>query len=225
MKIVIVCTYIFISLINVAFGKSILVIGDSHLAGPFGLTLDGLLRQNKSDEVRTYGVCGARATSFAHVARMVGVRHTTCGYFERTLQTRILTSRPSSAPSLKTLLKHPTDYLIVALGTNYVNEENFLSMILDTSEIFDLLVKFSPQTKCLWIGPPNIRRYQLKIYQINRILKNFIGHECEYFDSYALTKYPEHGGDGIHFAGNEQREQVAEAWAQMAFERFSNFAQ
>ena len=54
----------------------ILFLGDSHVAGPFGHTLDKLLRESGENEVQSFGVCGSIARSFLKTPK------TTCGYFE-----------------------------------------------------------------------------------------------------------------------------------------------
>ena len=58
-----------------ASGPRILFIGDSHVSGIFGITLDSLLTQIPDAQIATYGSCGTIGASWMNHGK------TTCGSF------------------------------------------------------------------------------------------------------------------------------------------------
>jgi len=176
------------------------------------------LRSSKSDVVRTYGACGAIASSWTNLANKEKYSFTSCGYSENTPTRFFQTNTKRKIPTLKSLVKVPPDQIIISLGTNYVSEKNSRMIMLDISDLLDQLIKYSPNTQCIWIGPPDSRKFHHKMIKINRTIKNFISSECTYFDSFNQTQYPVHGGDGVHFYGSEPLDNEAKKWAQNVYQ-------
>jgi hypothetical protein len=174
--------------------------------------------------VRTYGACGAFASSWTEVAQKWKYTYTTCGFSEKTPSLFFETTHKRKIPSFRSLVKTPPDHIIISLGTNYVSEKSSLMMTLDVSDLFDQIIKYAPKSKCFWVGPPDSRKYHQKIMKINRIIKSFISFECTYFDSFNQTSYPAHGGDGVHFYGNDLIENEASKWAKKVYQSYINWA-
>lgn len=184
--------------------STILIVGDSHTAGPFGQKLDELLRE-KGARVATYASCGSIARWW-----YTGQK-TNCGYFERDLSGAMIQTNSHATPEFPGLLRDVSpDQVIIALATNYVREADDEVVIRDLTRLMDD-IRFS-RAGCLWILPPDMRKFRSDLPRLNRLVKRVAGQECEYFESAAYTRYPESGGDGIHYWSSEAVP-VAHAWA------------
>ena len=184
--------------------STILIVGDSHTVGPFGQKLDELLR-NEGAQVATYASCGSIAKWWYNGQR------TTCGYFERDLAGKKTEATKHATPLFPDLVKNVNpDHIIVALGTNYVKNLNDDSVIADLTVMMNDIR--SSGADCFWILPPDMRQFRAEIPRLTRLVKAVAGVECRYLESASVTRYPESGGDGIHYWSAEGTP-LARAWA------------
>lgn len=184
--------------------STILIIGDSHTVGPFGQKLDQLLR-DEGAKVATYASCGSIAKWW------YSGQKTTCGYFENDLSGTKTEAATHTTPLFPELLqKINPDHIIIALGTNYVRNLNDDSVIADLSLMMNDIR--SSGADCFWILPPDMRQFRGELPRLNRLVKAVSGDECRYLESASITRYPESGGDGIHYWSPEGTP-LARAWA------------
>lgn len=191
-------------IMSIFLASTILIIGDSHTVGPFGQKLDELLR-GQDARVATYASCGSIARWW------YTEQSTTCGYFERDLTGKKTETLSHPTPRFPELLDrlHP-DHVIIALGTNYVRETNDQIVINDLSRMIGDIRSASAQ--CFWILPPDMRQFRSDLPRLNRLIKSAAGQDCRFFESSSFTRYPESGGDGIHYWSAEGTP-LARAWA------------
>lgn len=189
---------------SILLASTILVIGDSHTVGPFGQKLDALLRA-EGGRVATYASCGSIARWW-----YTG-QNTNCGYFERDLDGKSVEVTTHATPVFTELVSrvHP-DHVIVALATNYVREPSDDVIKRDLSRMLDDIR--SSGAACFWILPPDMRKFRSQIPRLSRLVKEVAGPECRYFESASVTRYPDTGGDGIHYWSAEGTP-LARAWA------------
>ena len=84
----------------------------------------------------------------------------------------------------------------------------------DIKSLLDYTEQFSK--KCLWVGPPHTRKIPERLPRLYRIINEVVKNRCVIFESHKVTKYPEHGSDGIHYWGKEGKAQ-AYSWAKKKF--------
>lgn len=184
--------------------STILIIGDSHTVGPFGQKLDELLR-NEGASVATYASCGSIAKWWYNGQR------TTCGYYERDLAGKKTEATKHITPLFSELLRNiKPDHIIIALGTNYVKNLNDDSVKADLTVMMNDIR--STGAGCFWILPPDMRQFRAELPRLNRLVKAVAGDECRYLESASITRYPDAGGDGIHYWSAEGTP-LARAWA------------
>jgi len=204
-------------------GETILIIGDSHTAGPFGGALDDALRAAPGTRVATYGVCSARPHSyFSETPHGCGRRFQD---FDKQAPAKWLGSRvyrqqrPDGkggtrevefvkTPAFEQLLgDHSPTTTVVALGSNLpisaASVKKTLALIHESG------------AACVWVGPPNMRKpSQAQMDEVYATLeKNGVTttatleearkNKCRLIDSRAFPalRYPESGGDGTHYQG------------------------
>lgn len=205
----------FMLLLLISFKLSaatVLFVGDSHSVGPFGWALDQNLR-DAGHAVATYASCGSIPRWW------VTGQKTTCGYFSRDIKGNKTQLDQSPTPLMNNLLSDiKPDVVVMEFGGNYVKTPSDEFVINDIKN-FIKKIKASG-TQCFWITNPDTRKFRADIPRILRLTKAAIGDECPIFESYKVTKYPETGGDGIHY-WNAQGMPIAKEWAKKAFEAFS----
>lgn len=199
---------------RIVYAADILFIGDSHSVGLFGREFDKLLRQDER-KIETYAVCGSTLKWWFEG------KETRCGYFFRDENGVIKEgyTNPQKTPLLTELIKKTNPQLIIVqLGTNWWNEkeENIQNEIKRFFEIIE-------NKECYWIGPPKSRKLYLALERINKLLSETISQRCVYFDSLAVTDYPNEGGDGIHYSSNNPlMKEIAIRWANSAYKFYFN---
>jgi hypothetical protein len=192
--------------------EKILFIGDSHLAGPFGYSFDLLLRQNFS-HVESYGSCGSILLHWR-----TG-RPTSCGYFSKNAQGKQTIKLKYPTPILLNLLEKigPKDYVILEFSWNYMGQ-SFERINSDINESINLIKKTG--AKCFWITNPAWRT-NAKISPLKNLeyVTQAIASSCEIFVSHETMKYPDLGGDGVHYSF-KQGIPIAKKWALDAYDAF-----
>ncbi len=190
--------------------RRVLIIGDSHSVGIFGMELDQLFRKSSNIKVATYASCGSVAGWF------FSGKPTKCGYFYKDSAGITESGTSAATPLVESIIKEfKPDYLVVELGGNYWGYSSTFSRS-DMAKLADLARDYS--LPCLWAGAPDARKKtndeQQRTYDD---LEVSITHACTLFDSRKVTQYPATGGDGIHYWGNEASIQ-AKKWAAAVYE-------
>ncbi|MEW5896056.1 MAG: SUMF1/EgtB/PvdO family nonheme iron enzyme [Nanoarchaeota archaeon] len=132
--------FVFSASAQLTTSSKILIIGDSHLAGPYGEKLYNLLNDSGHD-VNSYGCVGAKASSYAQ------------GGFNCRKElgsTRNEVQQEYSTQPISTLISsHQSDIVIVSLGGN------FITFPRDPDQAQALISEIKKTGKpCYWIGPP-----------------------------------------------------------------------
>lgn len=191
---------------------TVLFIGDSHSVGPFGWALDQHLR-DAQHSVATYASCGSIPKWWTTGQK------TTCGYFSRDLKGTKVSLNTSPTPLMDNLLRDiKPDVVVMEFGGNYVKTPSDDFVIKDIKAIV-AKVKASGAA-CFWITNPDSRNFRSEIPRILRLTKEAVGEDCPIFESFKVTRYPETGGDGVHY-WNTLGTPIAKDWAKKAFEAFS----
>jgi hypothetical protein len=188
-----------------AWAVSTLLIGDSHSVGAFGKTLDSLLRSDPSREVRTVASCGSIIRWF-----YTGTP-TPCGFLKIDANGKVTEALKAPTPLLPELLaeKKP-DLIIVELGANYMVGYPEATLIRDVDQLLKEID--STGAKCLWVSPPDSRKYREERKLLVARLEKLVNARCQWFDSLQHTRYPESGGDGVHYSTSSLIP-VAREWA------------
>jgi len=102
-------------------------------------------------------------------------------------------------------------------GGNYLNtpSDDFVKKDIKT---FIQKIKASGAS-CFWITNPDTRNNRHAIPRILGLIKEAVGNDCLIFESHLVTRYPETGGDGVHY-WNTLGTPIAKSWAAKAFEAF-----
>ncbi len=190
---------------------TVLFIGDSHSVGPFGWAFDQHLR-DAQHQVATYASCGSILKWWSTGQK------TTCGYFSRDLKGNKSQLNSNPTPLLsKLLVDVKPDIVVMEFGGNYFKtpSDDFVKKDIKTAI---KKVKDSGAA-CFWITNPDTRTYRAEIPRISRLVKEAVGDDCPIFESYKVTRYPETGGDGVHY-WSAKGKPIAKAWAKKAFEAF-----
>jgi hypothetical protein len=206
---------IFLLLTLISFNlkaATVLFIGDSHSVGPFGWAMDQNLR-DAQHSVATYASCGSIPRWWSTGQK------TTCGYFSRDLKGTKTQLNSAATPLMDDLLRDiKPDVVVMEFGGNYVKTPSDDFVIKDIKAIV-AKVKASGAA-CFWITNPDTRNFREHIPRILRLTKEAVGEDCPIFESYKVTRYPETGGDGVHY-WNTLGTPIAKEWAKRAFEAFS----
>ena len=112
------------------------------------------------------------------------------------------------------------DVVVMEFGGNYVTTPSDDFVIKDIQAIV-AKVKASGSA-CFWITNPDTRNNREHIPRILRLIKEAIGEDCPIFESDKVTRYPETGGDGVHY-WSTLGTPIAEEWAKKAYEAFSTY--
>lgn len=191
--------------------NTVLVIGDSHIVGPFGQTLDALLRK-EGHEVATFGSCGSIAKWW------FSGKDTTCGYLEKNLNGESIEMIRKETPLITTLLKElKPDEVILEFGANYFSFPSDQFVKNDLMKIIDEIK--SSGANCFFVTNPDSRKLKAHQPRLTRLITEAVGEQCTLFNSLKVTNYPEVGGDGIHYSFKGGKD-IANKWAQEVFEAF-----
>jgi hypothetical protein len=224
----------------------VLFVGDSHSVLVFGDVFFRELSQRYRGQIATYSSCGSTLRHW-----LTGLP-TKCGYRERGLGGNINVPYedihsgkvpPPHTPLLSKLLKkHDPKIVIIQLGSNYISHG-----ISELDGHISAVMPMLGHRACIWIGPPDARAQPKKagmdLTTVNQFISEklrALGSRCVFIDSLAITKYPDLGGDGLHYdwAGEpgaitenpkskacedeESGRNVAICWAKKAAQRITN---
>jgi hypothetical protein len=190
---------------------TVLFVGDSHSVGPFGWALDQHLRDAGHD-VATFASCGSIPRWWTNGQK------TPCGFFSRDLKGTKVQLDQAPTPLMDNLLADiKPDVVVMEFGGNYVNTPSD-DFVKNDIRSFVKKIKASG-AQCFWITNPDTRKFRSEIPRILSLIKEAVGADCPIFESYLVTKYPETGGDGIHY-WNTLGTPIAKSWALKAFEAF-----
>jgi hypothetical protein len=189
--------------------RRVLLLGDSHLTGPFGSALLRRIGGPGGRRVDVYAACSAAPEWF-----LPGHSHTSpCGTWFR--RAGADDRRAQAAPAITAVLGDDVDLVIIALGTNMADWR--AGGVGDLSSAGTLAHHAMMRgAKCVWVGPPPVPGYpSLPFYkgplnydQLNEGLRARLGGHCAYVQS--TTPYG--GADGIHYDRAN-----AELWAEQVY--------
>jgi len=193
---------------------NVLVMGDSHTAGPFGQELDKNLRA-AGHMVGTYG------SSSSIPGWFLDGTPSKWGIWSKDVNGHVhevpfKTSAPT--PKFFDLVKQNPEVVIMAFGTNYATKSKKLA-IDDMKRFVKVLKDYS--LKCYWITPPETRAFRAQKMELFNMIKDTVGDYCVLFESHTVTSYPETGGDGLHYWSGSLRT-IANSWAKKAAEKFTS---
>ena len=207
--------FIFTLLLSLTSQASdVLFLGDSHSVGPFGRSFDQHLRSSGL-KVNTFASCGSIAQWWKTGKK------TPCGFFSKSEDGQVVDVKEHATPVLEELLRELRPRVVVVeLGGNYVNvpSDDFARSDIDT--LITSIVNSGAQ--CFWITNPDSRTNRAAIPRILKLIQEGVGQRCPIFESWQVTKYPESGGDGIHY-WSSQGTPIAQSWAKAAYARFLEY--
>lgn len=198
-----------------SYRPSVLFMGDSHVEGTFGSTLDLLLRTQFGESVATFGVGGSTP------AWWLSGQRTPWGYFERLwnrVERRTLGELTPHAEAL--IEKYHPNIIIVELGTNFIWNPIDADAINATKKLMRIIEAKTPGN-CFWVGPPALGnvdvRFVSRFQEVRNMLPELMREypKCVYIDSTQVTRFPNNIGDHIHFdSWSPEGVEVARNWAQ-----------
>ena len=189
---------------SLVLASTVLIIGNSHLVGPFGWYLDENLRKSGL-QVATFASCGSIAKWWSSGQK------TTCGFYSNNLKGEVFKATVHPTPILsELLLQVRPDTVLVELGANYVNTPSDEFAINDLKAMVKTIKDSG--ARCYWIGSPDSRKYRTERPRIYRLITEAVGSDCPIFNSMNVTSYPETGGDGVHYWFKEGMP-IARKWA------------
>ena len=192
-----------------AAAGTVLFVGDSHSVGPFGWRLDELLR-GAGHKAAAYASCGAIAQWW------VTGKPTPCGYFFRDLEGKTEKGVKGPTPIFADLLAAvKPDTVIVELGANYAGLPSDEFAVKDMSGMAAKIK--AAGAACYWVTRPDSRKGREDIPRTLELTYKAVADKCAVFDSTKVTKYPETGGDGVHY-WSPQGTPIANAWAQAVYD-------
>ncbi|WP_413561049.1 hypothetical protein [Bdellovibrio sp. HCB209] len=174
--------------------ESVLMIGDDHVAGSFGNALDAYLR-TIAVEVNSIGECGSTP------ANWIGVRTSfekaNCGFWQRDINNQEKESAEVKSRSIyEEIAKADPDLTVIVLGTYMLKSSRFLKD--EESSVEKILLEVEKaRSKCIWIGPPQIKKepYASNYSEGVKLLKKWVTkNRCDFVDSSQFSKYKGKGG-------------------------------
>lgn len=196
-----------------AYAANVLFIGDSHSVGPFGWKMDSLIRKVSGIKVGSYASCGS-VFNWWETGKA-----TSCGYFFKDINGVTSKGTKGATPNFDSLLKQLKPQLVlVELGANYGGWASDEAAIKDMKKAVNKIASLG--AACFWVSKPDSRKDKDTIPRIIRLSKEAALPYCHFFDSTKVTKYPDVGGDGIHY-WNEKGLPIAEHWAEEVFKELS----
>lgn len=187
----------------------VLLLGDSHTVGPFGVTLDGLMRQSYGTEnVAAYAVCGASLRWWQLASRpKLGI----CHFLRPTGSTAKPGNGayPAEPPKLDQILAFKPNVAIIALGSNPDGPS-----MDDTIKVASSLLGLLPAGgRCFWVGPPPMPSQAQRVdlfYQVFPEMLRLSGRTCTLLDSRDFLKSSQSTKD--HYYGKP-----AQDWGRAVF--------
>jgi hypothetical protein len=219
-----------------AFGGNLLILGDSHTVGPFGIKLHKLM--SESERFERVVTLGHSSSSSLHWMSETdyklsgGVFHQFMSSFgEQQFHPNPTHWREKVlVPKLNDVINNPLyheawqdndfsfDSVVIALGANdaaaisnssgVVNIWEYKKRQKYVAQMLDLTDKNN--IKCYWVGPPmGIKKSEANQDVLYKMLEEKIINRCEFFSS---NHYKSTGCDGVHFSCPAQQGK-AFSWA------------
>jgi hypothetical protein len=222
------------------FASNLLIIGDSHMAGPFGKRLHTLFTKGKNfDNVITYGHASSSSLHWMSETTYKlsgGVFH----QFNNQSNPNPTNWRLKvEVPKLSSVLADPSlhtewgsagfdfDNIIIELGANdaraissqngvinsreYQRRQSYVSMMINLVKKYNL--------GCYWIGPPNgIKKTKANQDILYKMLQDTVKESCSFFSS---NHFKAIGCDGVHFNCRSELKN-AHKWAKEVFNFVNN---
>lgn len=193
----------------------LLMLGDSHLMGPFGEHLQRAIHNIGFFDILSISLAGAGSKTFTYK-----MTNSCCGYAIReslydeeipknkkirfleynSVQSDDVVSKKHDGRLSKILADFKPDLVLIALGNNFVN---------DHQGLIDIIRSYSVDTEIVWVGPMRRTKLGMRVKAIQKAVdKN---------DIYFVRSDDVIGHDTItttHFYGNEAR-----VWANTIYSR------
>lgn len=230
-----------LSISNITLAKSVLLIGDSHTAGPFGSKLHSLL-SSEYEQVVTLGHSSSAASHWVNPKEYLLSGGKFNQMFLKGQQVRdpnpthwrIKVKVPKLTEVLNDNAYHAdwkqlagenlrADIVVIALGANdarvIANPDGSIRAAgykLRKAAIIDMIAAVKQSgAKCVWIAPPHgSKKTDANQRAVYAYLKDAIADECPMMDS---NHYKATGCDGYHFSCSSQRPKAIK-WANEAFD-------
>lgn len=227
--------------LTTTFASSVLVIGDSHTAGPFGTKIHSLL----STQFNHVVTLGHSSSAAFHWVKETDYKLSGGKFNQMSInRSQHLDPNPThwrekvSVPKLGSVLNDnayhskwkaivgenlKADIVVIALGANdartIANPDGSIrpnGYKVRKAAIRDMIAAVKQSgSKCIWIAPPNgIKKSPANQKAVYSYLKDAINSECAMMDS---QHYKATGCDGVHFSCSSQRPKAIK-WAQEAFQ-------
>jgi len=209
---------------TLSYSAEVLVIGDSLSVGQAsddrantrsGLGRElGKLLERDGHQVNVVASCGSSPMSYMSKYKSYKTR---CGYYQKFSGEQKIDKASFDTPKLKDIVKSTKapDLVVIQQGTNlywaihqgnakYVEDK----VVEPLKEYQELTSGKSPESKCLWIGPPAILKISGKVVtkdQADLMAKSIqagitkSGIKCEYVDSRLKTNVSGLSNDGTHY--------------------------
>lgn len=196
-----------------------LIVGDSHVVGPFGENLHRIFREKTKENTRTIGLAGASPSNF--VGKTAKQRTLTYGFADRNNENEriIKGGNAGTLPELGPLLEktHP-NRIVIELGDNFADYKNpsansDAAAAKQVQLIMQELEKQYAKAPCYWVTPtwtdksgskPYLKTNE-RLLKVIAIIKKTASPRCTVIDSaqgIGLGKSDlQTGGDGLHFSG------------------------
>lgn len=196
-----------------------LIIGDSHVVGPFGENLHRIFREKTKENTRTIGLAGASPSNF--VGKTNKQRTLTYGFADRNNEHErvVKGGNAGTLPEFGPLLeKTQPNRIIIELGDNFADYKNpsansDAAAAKQVQFILKELEKQNSKAPCYWVTPTWTDKSGSKPYlktnarllKVISIIKKTAEPRCTVIDSaegIGLGKSDlQTGGDGLHFNG------------------------
>jgi hypothetical protein len=218
-----------------AFTSNLLIIGDSHMSGPFGIRLHSHFNDSeKFSNVITYGHASSSSIHWMNDSLYKlsgGVFH----QFNNLLHPSPTHWRTKvEVPKLKKVIDSRSlheewgvnnfrfDAILIALGANDARAISSQEGVVNTWEykkrqsyvikMVELIKKNN--LRCFWVAPPNgIKKTKENQDVLYKMLKEVVLNNCDFFSS---NHYKAIGCDGIHFNCRSELKN-AHKWAKEVF--------
>lgn len=195
---------------RITAGTKVLIIGDSQTVGPYGHTLDALVRATGAT-VATHASWGASPPWFFNQTE-------TYKYWTRDDAGQEATRQQVPTPNLNQLLAaEKPDVVVVTMGGNMIAANAAQADVtLQVSQIGNAVSASGAQL--VWVGPPKYdpqRRSPELVETFYQKLRNIVPEYGTLIDSRPyISEYA--GTDGLHYSG-AKGETIARQWAQGVF--------
>lgn len=196
---------------KITAGTRVLIIGDSQTVGPYGHTLDGLVRATGAT-VSTQASWGASPPWFFNGQETTALwSNDTAGH--DTTRSKVAT------PLLKDLLAAVRpDVVVVTMGGNMIAANaSQADVTMQVSQIGNAVSASGAQL--VWVGPPKYdpaKRSPELVEQFYQKLGNIVPEYGTLIDSRPYIEAYS-GRDGLHYAG-AKGEKIAQQWANGVFQ-------